>query len=97
MGRVNIPALPAEQRQELEVSFRESTNHCFRQRCQSILLKADGRNSKDVGSITGLCAVSVNNWVKRYQSEGLTGLVTKPGRGRKAILYYRGGYYQKGE
>lgn len=86
MGRVNTPALTAEQRQELERSFRESTNHCFRQRCQSVLLKADGRNSKDVGSITGLCTVSVNSWVKRYQSEGLTGLVTKPGRGRKAIL-----------
>lgn len=86
MGRVNTPALTAEQRQELERSFRESPNHCFRQRCQSILLKADGRNSNDVGSITGLCAVSVNSWVKRYQSEGLTGLVTKPGRGRKAIL-----------
>lgn len=86
MGRVNTPALTAEQRQELERAFRESTNHCFRQRCQSILLKADGRHSKDVGSITGLCAVSVNSWVKRYQSEGLSGLMTKAGRGRKAIL-----------
>lgn len=86
MGRVNTPALTAEQRQELERGFRESSNHCFRQRCQSILLKADGRNSKDVGSITGLCAVSVNSWVKRYQSEGLSGLGTRPGRGRKAVL-----------
>lgn len=28
----------------------------------------------------------VNNWLARYQEEGLAGLHTKPGRGRKAIL-----------
>jgi transposase len=28
----------------------------------------------------------VNNWVVRYQQEGMDGLHTKPGRGRKAIL-----------
>lgn len=67
MGRVNTPALTAKQRKELERGFREDTRHCFRQRCQSILLKSDGHNSKEVGSITSLCAVSVNGWVKRYQ------------------------------
>lgn len=86
MGRVNTPALTAEHRQELERGLREGTSHCFRQRCQSILLKSDGRTSKEVGSITGLCAVSINSWVKRYQTEGLSGLTTKPGRGRKAVL-----------
>lgn len=70
----------------IRVSFRESTNHCFRQRCQIILLKADSRNSKNVSSITGLCSVSVNNWIIRYQSKGLTVFVTKPRRGRKAVL-----------
>jgi Penicillin amidase len=28
----------------------------------------------------------VNNWVSRYEAEGINGLQTKPGRGRKAIL-----------
>jgi transposase len=28
----------------------------------------------------------VNNWVKRFQSQGIEGLRTKPGRGRKPIL-----------
>lgn len=53
---------------------------------KAILLKSTGRTSKEVGSITGLCAVSINSWVKRYQTEGLSGLRTKSGRGRKAIL-----------
>ena len=30
--------------------------------------------------------VSVNAWVKRFLSEGVTGLQTRQGRGRKAIM-----------
>ena len=86
MGRVNTPSLTPEQRRELELGIREDKRHCFRMRCQSILLKSEGRTSKDVGSITGMCNVSVDTWVKRYKSNGLEGLVTKQGRGRKSII-----------
>jgi len=55
-------------------------------RCQSILLKSEGRTSKEVGSITGMSHISVNSWVKRYKSGGISGLSTKPGRGRKPII-----------
>ena len=30
--------------------------------------------------------MAVNNWIKRYQTAGIQGLNTKPGRGRKPIL-----------
>ena len=86
MGRVNTPSLTPEQRRELESGVRDGKSHCFRMRCQSILLKSDGRTSEDVGSITDMCAVSVNTWVQRYNSEGISGLATKPGRGRKPII-----------
>ena len=36
--------------------------------------------------MVGLCQVSVNSWVKRYGQEGIEGLKTKPGRGRKPLL-----------
>ena len=36
-----------------------------------------------------MCDVSVNTWVKRYNSEGLQGLSTKSGRGRKSIMEER--------
>jgi Helix-turn-helix domain len=39
-----------------------------------------------VGPVVGLCQVSVNSWVKRYGQEGINGLKTKPGRGRKPLL-----------
>ena len=58
MGRVNKPLLSEGQRKELETNLKSSNNHAFRMRCQSILLKADGRKSKDVGQIVGMCHVS---------------------------------------
>jgi transposase len=55
-------------------------------RCQSILLKAEGRTSEETGRITGMCNVSVNSWLKRFKSEGIAGLQTRSGRGRKPII-----------
>ena len=43
-------------------------------------------SSQDVGQVVGLCQVSINSWVKRYGQEGINGLKTKPGRGRKPLL-----------
>ncbi len=86
MGRVNTPNLTSSQRKELELGLKEGKSHSFRMRCQSILLKSEGRTSKESGSITGMSHISVNSWLKRYKSEGISGLLTKPGRGRKSIL-----------
>ena len=86
MGRVNRPILTCEQRQALESGLKQGASHCFRMRCQSILLKSEGRTSKEVGAITGMSNVSVNSWVKRYKAKGISGLYTQQGRGRKAIL-----------
>jgi transposase len=86
MGRVNTPVLTTPQRKELETGLKEGKSHSFRMRCQSILLKSEGRTSKETGSITGMCDISVNSWLKRYKEEGISGLFTKSGRGRKPIL-----------
>jgi transposase len=86
MGRIKSVALTAEQHTELEASHRSGGSAAFRQRCQIILLKSQGRSSCEVAGIVGCCEMSVNNWVARYHEYGLAGLHTKPGRGRKAIL-----------
>lgn len=86
MGRVNTPQLSTQERLVLEQGFREGDSHCFRTRCHVILLKADGRTSKDVGLITDMSHISVNHWVKRFKSEGISSLRNKPGQGRKPIL-----------
>ena len=86
MSRTNTPVLEQAARTALESLYKQRPNHTLRQHCQLVLLKATGRTSFDVGQVVGLCHVSVNSWLKRYQQEGIKGLETKPGRGRKPLL-----------
>jgi transposase len=89
MGRKNTPFLSEVQRAELMQGFKTSLSHAFRCRCQTILMKAEGRTSKDVGKIVSMCHVSVNSWLRRYNEEGIEGLLTKPGRGGKSSIHQR--------
>ncbi len=89
MGQIKVITLTPEAQNALEHGFRTSQSAAFRQRCQIILLKSQHsprRSSWEVASIVGCCEVVVNNWMTRYEQEGIGGLHTKPGRGRKAIL-----------
>ena len=42
--------------------------------------------SEQIGEQTEMTHISVNSWVKRFESEGIKGLETRPGRGRKPIM-----------
>ncbi len=86
MGRIKTLGLTPEQREALDQGLRNGKTHAFRKRCQLVLLKEQGRTSVEVGSIVGMCEMTVNNWLSRYEQEGLEGLLTKPGRGRRAKL-----------
>lgn len=86
MGRVNTPILTEIGLKELEKLYKTSTNDSFRRRCHLVLLKADNRSSKDVGKIVAMSDVTVNSWLRRYKSEGISGLKIKQGRGRKPII-----------
>jgi transposase len=87
MRKPAILPLSEEQRQRLEQWIHSwDTAPVVRLRCQVIQLKAQGRSATDIGSIVGMCTNSVHSWVRRYQSEGICGLLTKAGRGRKKLL-----------
>lgn len=86
MGNIRTLQLNPQQRHELEDGYRNGSSHAFRKRCHLVLLKTEKRTSKEVGAIVGLNQVSVNNWLNRYEKEGINGLKTKPGRGRKPII-----------
>lgn len=51
-----------------------------------MLFKSEKRTSLEIANILGICEMAVNNWLNRYESEGIDGLQTRKGRGRKAIL-----------
>ena len=55
-------------------------------RCKAVLLKSEGLSSEVIGKIVEMTQISVNNWVKRYLLEGISGLETRKGRGRKPIM-----------
>ena len=74
------------QRAELENGYRKGERHCFRMRCLAVLLKSEGLSSAKVGERVGMNEHTVNSWMKRYRKEGMKGLETRPGRGRKPIM-----------
>lgn len=86
MGKKKIVQLSEGQRSELENGYRNGKSHAFRRRCQMILLKSENRSSREVAGIMDCCEVVVNTWQKRFETEGIAGLVTRPGRGRPPIL-----------
>ncbi len=49
-------------------------------------VQEEKRTALEIIEILGGCEVVINNWVKRFEAEGIKGLETRPGRGRKAIL-----------
>ena len=86
MGRkAKLIELSPDQRAELEKGYRTG-KATFSRRCHMVLLKSENRTSKEVAAIIGTNQISVNGWVNRYETEGVSGLKTKSGRGRKAIL-----------
>ena len=85
-GQSQTIILKDSERLAFETGFRQGDSHCFRMRCRAVLLKSTGLSSKAIGLQTEMSHVSVNSWVKRFLSEGIYGLQTRPGRGRKPIM-----------
>jgi transposase len=86
MGRVIKIELDDNQRKELENGYRNGKSHSFRTNCHLVLLKSEGRKSKDIACFLGTTEQKVNRWLWRYKLEGLPGLKIRDGRGRASIL-----------
>ena len=86
MGKITKIELSESERIKLSFGFKEGSSHCFRMRCKAVLLKSEGLSSEAIGKIVEMTQISVNNWVKRYLLEGISGLETRKGRGRKPIM-----------
>ena len=84
--KIKETRLSPEAKQALEDLYKTASNHSLRQRCKMVLLKSAGYSAKEVAVIAGSNMASVYNWLSRYHADGLAGLRTKPGQGRKPIL-----------
>lgn len=74
------------QRSALEDGYRNGSSHAFRMRCKAVLLKSQGLSSLQIGERLDMNQTTVNNWVRRFKEEGVKGLSTRSGRGRKPII-----------
>lgn len=77
MGKTKAVELNLEQRTALEKGYRKGTSHVFRTRCQMVLLKSEKCSSLEVADVLGCCEIVVNNWLHRYEAEGIEGLKTR--------------------
>ena len=78
--------LSEAQHKELEKGYRKGSSHCYRMRCLAVLLRAGGMTLDAVGGRTEMGLKAVRRWVVGYKAEGVKGLETRPGRGRKPIM-----------
>lgn len=86
MGKITEIKLNPMQQSTLEDGYRNGPSHAFRMRCKVVLLKAQGLSSPQIGECLEMHQTTVNNWVRRFEEEGIKGLCTRPGRRRKPII-----------
>ena len=86
MPRIKTLKLTQEQRTALDKGAKYGATPSYRIRCQAILLKESPISSLIVAQQLGCCEMSVNDWMKRFEQQGIEGLKVASGRGRPSIL-----------
>jgi transposase len=71
---------------ELDGLIAKTKNASRRQRLRVIRWALEGLTADEVATQTKLCRRQVQNWVRRFNGQGLAGLEDRPGRGRPCPL-----------
>jgi Winged helix-turn helix len=85
---IHLELSPSE-REELEGVRRHDTRPYMREKAAGLLKIADGQIASQVaehGLLQPHDPDIIYRWLKRWQTEGVEGLVVKKGRGRKAAF-----------
>lgn len=72
--------------QQLQRLVDQATLAVQAERLRVVLLAKQGFTAPEVATCTGLSRRAIQDWVARYNREGLNGLKTRPGQGRKPAL-----------
>lgn len=88
MSRKNkfVEKLTKEQKSSLKKGYQTGKSHIFRRKCQCILLSDEGKTVKELCDFFSVSQISIYNWLKEWESQGIEGLKLKPGRGRPPKL-----------
>ena len=88
MSRKNtfISSLTLAEKTALEDGLKNGKSAAFRTRCHAILLSYKRYEPKVISDILDVNRSSVYNWFSAWKTEGITGLQTKAGQGRRPKL-----------
>ena len=86
MPRIKTLKLTDDQRVTLDKGAKYGATPSYRMRCQAILLKENPLSSLIIAQQLGCCEMSINDWMKRFEQQGIEGLKVSKGRGRRNIL-----------
>lgn len=78
--------LTESDRFKLEEGYKNGASHQFRTRCKAVLLKSEGKTGEQIKDILDVSLPSIYTWIANFKSEGIKGLETRPGQGRKPIM-----------
>lgn len=81
-----IKDITAQQKQELEHLHKTSKSYQERNRCQSILLSAQGYQVPALAQVFSESELTIYKWFNRFDQQGVAGLKNQAGKGRKQIL-----------
>ena len=78
--------LTAEERSTLSAGHHHHRQYQFRDRCQGLLLSADGHSVAAIMAVLQVSRPTVYTWFNRWEAGGLAGLANAAGQGRPPIL-----------
>lgn len=85
-GKKRNIKLTEDQRAELVKGHKTGKKSTFRQRCHYLLLSDQGFSMEQISEIHSISRISLGKWYTRYERDGLAGLATAKGQGRKTVL-----------
>ena len=78
--------LTADERSTLSAGRQHHRQYQFRDRCQGLLLSADGQDVAAIMAVLQVSRPTVYTWFNRWERGGLAGLANAAGQGRHPIL-----------
>ena len=81
-----IKQLSLEEIITLDEMHKNHSSYLSRMRAHSILLSYRGHSVPMICSIYSVCRQTVSTWFSKWETQGICGLLDRPGRGRQCIL-----------
>ena len=77
--------LTTVEHEQLEYTFKTTSDRRLRERCQAVLMARRGRKRQAIAQDLGVHRTTVRRWLQQYQQHGLEGLTIQwaPGQARR--------------